>query len=79
MRYELQRSERTAQSVGTAGVGGKRAILEHPEVSILESAIKRNCVRKRENLRISMRIDLEVLSSFDLIITTSTSDSECVR
>ena len=34
---------------------------------------------KRENLRISMRIDLEVLSSFDLfIITTSTSHSECV-
>ena len=25
----------------------------------------------------SMRIDLEVLSSFDFIITTSTSDSEC--
>ena len=25
-----------------------------------------------------MRIDLEVLSSFDLIITTSASDSECV-
>ena len=25
-----------------------------------------------------MRIDLEVLHSFDLIITTSTSDSECV-
>ena len=25
-----------------------------------------------------MRIDLEVLSSFDLNITTSTSDSECV-
>ena len=24
-----------------------------------------------------MRIDLEVLSSFDLIITISTSDSEC--
>ena len=32
----------------------------------------------RENLRISMRIDLEVLSSLDLIITTSTSDSKCV-
>ena len=25
-----------------------------------------------------MRIDLEVLSSFDLIITTSASDSDCV-
>ena len=25
----------------------------------------------------SMRTDLEILSSFDLIITTSTSDSEC--
>ena len=25
-----------------------------------------------------MRIDLEVLNSFDLIITTSVSDSECV-
>ena len=25
----------------------------------------------------SMRIDLEVLSSFDFIITTSASDSEC--
>ena len=34
---------------------------------------------ERENLRISMRIDLEVSSSFDLIITTSTSDSEYVR
>ena len=32
----------------------------------------------RENQRISMRIDLEVLSSFDFVITTSTSDSECV-
>ena len=32
---------------------------------------------KRENKRMSMRIDLEVLSSFDFIIT-STSDSECM-
>jgi len=32
----------------------------------------------RENHRISMRIDLEVLTSFDFIITTSTSDSECL-
>ena len=31
----------------------------------------------RENHRISMRMDLEVLNSIDLIITTSTSDSEC--
>ena len=37
---------------------------------------RNNACRKRENLRISMRMDLEVLSSFDLIITTSTSDSE---
>ena len=34
--------------------------------------------RTRESERISMGIDLEVLSSFDLIITTSTSDSDCV-
>ena len=34
--------------------------------------------QQRENLRISMRIELEILSSFDLIITTSTGDSECV-
>ena len=34
---------------------------------------------QRENQRMSMRIDLEVLSSFGFIITTSTSDSECVR
>ena len=33
----------------------------------------------RENQRIGMRTDLEVLSSFDLIITTSTSDSEIMR
>ena len=33
---------------------------------------------KREHQRISMRIDLEVLNSIDHIITTSTSDSECV-
>ena len=32
-----------------------------------------------ENQRMSMRIDLEVLSSFDFIITTSTRDGECVR
>ena len=32
----------------------------------------------RENQRISTRIDLEVLNSFDLIITTSTRDNECV-
>ena len=32
----------------------------------------------KENQRISMRIDLEVLNSVDLIITTSTSDSECM-
>ena len=30
----------------------------------------------RENLRISMRIDLEVLSSIDPITITSTGDSE---
>ena len=30
-----------------------------------------------KNLRISKRIDLQILSSFDLIITTSTSDSDC--
>ena len=33
---------------------------------------------ERENQRISMRIDLEVLDSVDHIITTITSDSECV-
>ena len=27
----------------------------------------------------SMRIDLQVLSSFDFIMTTSTGDSECMR
>ena len=32
----------------------------------------------RENPRIGMRIDLEVLNSVDFIITTSTIDSECV-
>ena len=32
----------------------------------------------RIDLRMIMRIDLEVLSSFDLIITTSTSDKECM-
>ena len=32
---------------------------------------------ERENHRMSMRMDLEVLSSFDFHITTSTSDSEC--
>ena len=32
---------------------------------------------ERENQRISMRTDLEILSCFDLIITISTSDSEC--
>ena len=35
--------------------------------------------RLRENQRMSMRIDLEVLSSFDFIITTRTVDGECVR
>ena len=39
--------------------------------SIRPSALKR---AKRENQIISMRIDLEVLSSFDFIITTSTSE-----
>ena len=34
--------------------------------------------QQKENLRNSMRIDLEVLSSFDLIITTRTSGSECM-
>ena len=34
---------------------------------------------QRENQRMSMRIDLEVLSSFGFIRTTSTSDSECER
>ena len=65
---------------------------EHPSEPHLQSrslAITRGrhgdrasvCERKpvRENQRMSMRIDLEVLSSFDFIITTSTSDSECVR
>ena len=33
---------------------------------------------KRVIRRISMRIDLVVLNSADHIITTSTSDSECV-
>ena len=32
----------------------------------------------RENERMSMRIDLEGLSPFGFIITTSASDSECV-
>ena len=35
--------------------------------------------REREYQRISTRIDLEVLNSFDLIITPSTRDSEGVR
>ena len=33
---------------------------------------------QRENQRMSMRVDLEVLSSFGFIITMSTSDNECV-
>ena len=33
---------------------------------------------QRENQRISTRADLEVLNSVDLIMTTSTRDSECV-
>ena len=33
----------------------------------------------KRNQRISIRIYLEVLSSFDLIITTSASDGECVK
>ena len=35
--------------------------------------------REREYQRISTRIDLEVLNSFDLIITPSTRDSEGAR
>ena len=34
--------------------------------------------KESKNQRISMRIDLEVLSPLDLIITTSTRDSEYV-
>ena len=34
---------------------------------------------ERDNHRISMRTDLEVLNSVDLNITTSTSDGEYVR
>ena len=34
--------------------------------------------QRRENQRIDMRIDLEVLNSVDHVITTRTSDSECV-
>ena len=37
----------------------------------------RACMCQGDNLRISMRIDLEVLSSFDLVTTTSASGSEC--
>ena len=33
---------------------------------------------ERQNQRISVRTDLEVLNSVDLLTTTSTSDSECV-
>ena len=48
-----------------------------PFVSLSRRALKRQ-VMQRENQRISMRIDLEVLNSVDHIMTTSTRDSECV-
>ena len=47
---------------------------QHRQQDKSESRDKREI---RENQRNSMRMYLEVLSSFDLIIT-STSDSECV-
>ena len=50
-----------------------------PTAFILEGIEQACCIFiARENQRNSMRIDLEVLNSFDLIITTSASDSECV-
>ena len=39
--------------------------------------LQRERISVRENLRIS-RTSLEIWNSFELIITTSTSDSECV-
>ena len=34
--------------------------------------------QEMENQRMSMRIDLEVSSSFDFIITASTADRDCM-
>ena len=48
---------------------------EHNKQSEIASSEKEQV---RENLSISIRIDLEVLSSFDLIIGTHTFDQECV-
>ena len=42
--------------------------------SILQS--DKESMSERENQRISVRTDLEVLSSFDFIIATSTNDSQ---
>ena len=60
----------------------QQAVITHPFMFHIEpvgvAEIHYEVVTQRENQRISMRIGLEVLNSVDHIITTCTSDSECV-
>ena len=44
----------------------------------MDSTAERETEAERESQRISMRMHLEVLSSFDIITTTSTGDRKCV-
>ena len=49
-----------------------------PELAVRMHTTQRHTYAERENQRMSMKIDLEVLSSFVFIKTTDTSDSDLV-
>ena len=74
-RSFLSNSDSTAQHSKRTARNSDRQC-QQEAVAAKGSGSKRQWMR--ENHRISMRIDLEVLTSFDFIITTSTSDSECL-
>ena len=74
-RSFLSNSDSTAQHSKRTARNSDRQC-QQVAVAAKGSGSKRQWMR--ENHRISMRIDLEVLTSFDFIITTSTSDSECL-